>query len=69
MSTSVHPTALVDPKCELDDQVEVGPYSIIGSAVRIEKGTDSLPGANSAALVFQGFLELADETDVELPVQ
>lgn len=39
MSTSVHPTALVDPKCELDDQVEVGPYSIIGSAVKIEKGT------------------------------
>jgi len=39
MSTSVHPTALVDPKCELDDQVEVGPYSIIGGEARIGKGT------------------------------
>lgn len=39
MSTSVHPTALVDPKSELDDQVEVGPYSIIGAEVRIGKGS------------------------------
>ena len=39
MSTFVHPTALVDPKSELDDEVKVGPYSIIGSQVKIGKGT------------------------------
>ena len=39
MSTFVHPTALVDPKSELDDEVKVGPYSIIGSEARIGKGS------------------------------
>jgi UDP-N-acetylglucosamine acyltransferase len=35
----VHPTAIVDPKAELDSSVEVGPYSIIGPHVRIDAGT------------------------------
>jgi UDP-N-acetylglucosamine acyltransferase len=33
------PTAIVDPKAELDSSVEVGPYSIIGPNVRIGAGT------------------------------
>lgn len=36
---TIHPTALVDPKAELDSTVEVGPYSIIGPHVRIGAGT------------------------------
>jgi len=35
----VHPTAIVDPRAELDSEVEVGPYSVIGAGVRIGKGT------------------------------
>jgi UDP-N-acetylglucosamine acyltransferase len=35
----LHPTALVDPKAELDGDVEVGPYSVIGAQVRIGAGT------------------------------
>jgi UDP-N-acetylglucosamine acyltransferase len=31
----IHPTAIVDPKADLDASVEVGPYSIIGPHVRI----------------------------------
>jgi UDP-N-acetylglucosamine acyltransferase len=31
----IHPTAIVDPKAELDSSVEVGAYSIIGPNVRI----------------------------------
>ena len=31
----VHPTAIVDPKAELDTSVSVGPYAIIGPHVRI----------------------------------
>ncbi len=31
----IHPSAIVDPKAELDSTVEVGPYSIIGPDVRI----------------------------------
>ncbi|WP_313706417.1 acyl-ACP--UDP-N-acetylglucosamine O-acyltransferase [Massilia sp.] len=33
--SKIHPTAIVDPKAELDSSVEVGPYSIIGPNVRI----------------------------------
>jgi UDP-N-acetylglucosamine acyltransferase len=36
---SIHPTAIVDSKAELDDSVEVGAYSIIGPHVRIGAGT------------------------------
>ena len=35
----IHPTALVDPKAQLDSTVEVGPYSVIGPDVRIDAGT------------------------------
>ena len=35
----IHTTALVDPRAELDQDVEVGPYSIIGPKVKIGKGT------------------------------
>jgi UDP-N-acetylglucosamine acyltransferase len=38
MST-IHPTAIVSPQAELDEEVEVGPYAIIEEKVRIGKGT------------------------------
>ncbi|HTN50142.1 MAG TPA: acyl-ACP--UDP-N-acetylglucosamine O-acyltransferase [Burkholderiaceae bacterium] len=36
---SIHPTALVEGGAELADDVEVGPYSVVGPAVRIGAGT------------------------------
>lgn len=38
-ASGIHPTALVDPKAELADDVEVGPFSVIGPKVRIDSGT------------------------------
>ena len=35
----IHPTAIIDPKAQLDSSVDVGPYSIIGPHVRIDAGT------------------------------
>lgn len=35
----IHPTAIIDPKAELDADVVVGPYSIIRGDVQIGKGT------------------------------
>ncbi len=35
----IHPTAIIDPKAELADDVSVGPYSIIGPGVQIDSGT------------------------------
>ncbi|MGO3454214.1 MAG: acyl-ACP--UDP-N-acetylglucosamine O-acyltransferase [Marinomonadaceae bacterium] len=36
---TIHPTALVDPKAELDSSVEVGPFSVIGPHVKIGAGS------------------------------
>jgi len=35
----IHPTAIVDPKAEIDSNVEIGPYSIIRKNVFIGSGT------------------------------
>ena len=35
----IHPTAIVDPKAELDANVEIGPYSIVAGNVSIGSGT------------------------------
>lgn len=37
--THIHPTAIIDPKAELDSSVSVGAYSIIGPDVQIGKDT------------------------------
>lgn len=39
MVTLIHPTAIVDPKAELDSSVSVGPYSLIGPHVKVGAGT------------------------------
>jgi UDP-N-acetylglucosamine acyltransferase len=36
---SIHPTALVDPKAELGEDVVVGPFCIVESGVRVGAGT------------------------------
>lgn len=35
----IHPTAIIDSKAQLAEDVEVGPYSVIGADVEIGKGT------------------------------
>ena len=35
----IHPTAIIDPKAELDSSVEIGAYSVIVPDVRIDRGT------------------------------
>jgi UDP-N-acetylglucosamine acyltransferase len=42
---SIHPTAVVDDKAELDTTVTVGPYAVIGAGVRI--GTDTIIEAHA----------------------
>jgi UDP-N-acetylglucosamine acyltransferase len=37
--TNIHETALVDPHAELDRDVEIGPYCVIGAQAKIGKGT------------------------------
>src|SRR4030042_5901840 len=35
----IHPTAIVDPKAEIGEGVEIGPYSVIEKGVSIGEGT------------------------------
>lgn len=42
---SIHPTAVVDTKAELDSSVSVGPYAVIEAGVRIGADTKILPHA------------------------
>jgi len=39
MPTHVEPTAVVDPRAEMDDDVRVGPFCVVGPKVRIGRGT------------------------------
>lgn len=39
MNSKIHPTAIIDPKAEIDSSVEIGAYSIIEAGVRIDEGT------------------------------
>jgi UDP-N-acetylglucosamine acyltransferase len=41
----IHPTALIDPKAELADDVEVGAFTIVDAKVRIDAGTRIGPHA------------------------
>jgi UDP-N-acetylglucosamine acyltransferase len=39
MTTLIADTACVDPRAELDDDVEIGPYCIVGPDVKLGRGT------------------------------
>ncbi|HEU4622935.1 MAG TPA: acyl-ACP--UDP-N-acetylglucosamine O-acyltransferase [Burkholderiaceae bacterium] len=39
MTTRIHPTAIVEAGAELDDDVQIGPYTLVGSRVRIGRGS------------------------------
>lgn len=42
---AIHPTAIVDPKAEIDPTVEIGPYAIVEAHVRIAAGCTIGPHA------------------------
>ena len=39
MATTVHPTAVVDPRARLGEGVEIGPYAVVGAEVEIGDGS------------------------------
>ncbi|GJL53141.1 MAG: acyl-[acyl-carrier-protein]--UDP-N-acetylglucosam ine O-acyltransferase [Nitrospirales bacterium] len=43
---NIHPTAIVHPKAEIDDNVSIGPYCIVGEHVRIRQGTELVAHVN-----------------------
>ncbi|MDO5638566.1 MAG: acyl-ACP--UDP-N-acetylglucosamine O-acyltransferase [Neisseria sp.] len=55
----IHPTAIVDPKAELDSSVKVGPYTLIGPNVQIGAGTEIGPHA-----VIEGHTTIGDNNKI-----
>lgn len=39
---SIHPTAIVHPKAQIDKEVRIGPYCVIGEHVKIGRGSELL---------------------------
>ncbi len=39
MATKIHPSAIIDPKAQIDHDVEIGPLTVIGEDVQIGAGT------------------------------
>lgn len=58
---SVHPTAIVDPRAELGEGVEIGPYVIIEGEVRVGAGTRVLAHAH-----LSGDLEIGPGCEVHM---
>src|SRR3982751_6576816 len=44
MPIHVEPTAVVDPRAELDDEVRIGPGCVVGPKARIGRGTQLING-------------------------
>lgn len=55
----IHSSAIVDPKAEIADDVEIGPYSIIDANVRIGRGTVVGPH-----VVIKGFTEIGERNRI-----
>ena len=49
MSSSIHPTAIIDPGAELGAEVCIGPFAVIEDNVVIGRGSDIKTGAHIAA--------------------
>lgn len=55
----IHPTAIISPGSELQDGVEVGPYSVIGPDVKI--GSNTIIGPH---VVIEGQTEIGDKCHI-----
>jgi UDP-N-acetylglucosamine acyltransferase len=55
----IHPTAIIDPKADIDSNVDVGPHSIIGENVQIGSGTVIGPH-----VVIQPYVEIGPDCNI-----
>jgi UDP-N-acetylglucosamine acyltransferase len=70
MTKEIHSTAVIHPKAEIDLDVSIGPFSIIGEGVRIKKGTKLVSN-----VIIEGETEIGENciiypfTSIGLPPQ
>jgi UDP-N-acetylglucosamine acyltransferase len=55
----IHPTAVIHPKAQLDESVDIGPYAVIGEHVSIGRGTTV--GAHT---VIEGWTRIGEENRI-----
>ena len=56
---AIHSTAIVDPKAEIDSEVEIGPYVVIDGAVTIKRGTRVMAHA-----YLTGWTEIGEDNEI-----
>lgn len=56
---SIHPTAVIDPKAEIDGEVEIGPYAVVEGGVRIGRGTRVM-----AHVYLTGWTEIGTDNEI-----
>ena len=56
---TIHPTAIIDAKAEIDPSVEIGPYVVIDSAVKIKRGTRVMAHA-----YVTGWTEIGEDNEI-----
>ena len=59
MKTRVHPTAIVDPKAEIDSGADIGPFCVLKSGVKIRKGTKLL-----SHVIIEGSTEIGENCTI-----
>ncbi|MDI6801176.1 MAG: acyl-ACP--UDP-N-acetylglucosamine O-acyltransferase [Thermodesulfovibrionales bacterium] len=70
MAKEIHKTAIISPKAEIDDNVRIGPFCIIGDGVVIRSGTRLVSN-----IVIEGITEIREDciiypfTSIGLPPQ
>jgi UDP-N-acetylglucosamine acyltransferase len=70
MNREIHPTAILNPKAEIDEGIVIGPFCIIGEGVRIKRGTKLI-----SSVVIEGDTEIGENciiypfTSIGLPPQ
>ena len=55
----MHPAAIIDPKAEIDSDVEIGPYVVIEGQVRIKRGTRVM-----AHVYLTGWTEIGEDNEI-----
>ncbi len=56
---SIHPGAIIDPKSEIDSDVEIGPYVVIEGQVKIKRGTRVMAHA-----YLTGWTEIGEDNEI-----
>ena len=56
---TIHPTAVIDGKAEIDSEVEIGPYVVIDGRVKIERGTRVMAHA-----YLTGWTEIGEDNEI-----